>query len=62
MGTFLIASHNPWSQVSMIHMILDLVSHPHDSYDPWLEPHPSTIDSLGDYMPLSHVEAAYDTI
>lgn len=50
------------SQVAMIRMILDLISHTPDSYDPWMVPHLSVIDFLGYSMLLSPTEVAYDSI
>lgn len=46
----------------MIHMISSLAPQSPNSYDPWVVPHTSTIDSLGDSKPLSLVEVTYDAI
>jgi hypothetical protein len=43
-------------------MISAVTGTPIGCNDPWVIPHPSTIESYGDTMPLSPIELAYSVI
>jgi hypothetical protein len=50
------------AHISMINMISTMAHQSYESYDPWIVPSPLEFDALGDTMPLSPIEVAYDTI
>ena len=62
MGTFSITPLDPPQQNTMIHMISSLAPQSHNTYNPWVVPHSSVISSLGESMPLSPIEDAYNAI
>jgi hypothetical protein len=62
MGTFP-TSLPPTSQhISTINMISNMAYQSYESSDPWIVPSPLEFDALGDTMPLSPAEVAYDAI
>jgi hypothetical protein len=50
------------TNIALINMISYVVSTSLGSYDPWVLPHPSEVDSYGATMPLSPVELSYSVI
>jgi hypothetical protein len=46
----------------MVNMISTIVHQSIESFDPWIVPSPIEFNTLGDAMPLSPVEAEYNTI
>jgi hypothetical protein len=62
MGIFPLPAPNCPQEVATINMISTMVQQSSKSYDPWVVPRQSDFESLGDTMPLSLVEVAYDVI
>ena len=61
MGTFPLPTPDI-PQISLINMIFSFCGKSLGSFDPWVIPHSSNIESFGDAMPLYLVELSYSTI
>jgi len=46
----------------MVNMITSIVQESPKSFDPWVVPSPSELETMGDHMPLSFHEAIYHAI
>ena len=53
---------SPAPNVATVNMISSVAHQSQDHFDPWVMPEPSTIESLGDAMPLSFAEEQYAAI
>lgn len=61
MGTFPLSVPNP-PQTTVVNMISCMAPHSFESSDPWVVPDPFELEFLGDAMPFSTAEVAYDAI